>query len=266
MKKIFILGSVLVTLLFATSCEIKYGENPLPATSFGYYVYSKTSHNVLSYYISVIRAVNVAEEWIKAPDDQTKYAIEDSYFPNNKIRLIDNVCSISGIISIKMDSESFSKVGSKWEITDYNYESVFEIETVGENSWIIKDSNTKINNLISSADITISLDETGSSYDDDYLIEGKGEFHAIGNSDKNFYKIAYIIGKELQVNIPIDNVQYHYYNTLYSVGVFHGGSMDISIERSIDNGGGDEVHADLSLGTKNGERVKISYLGLEEIW
>ena len=263
MKRITVGILLFFVLVSSYSCVLDSEEKAPPKTSFGYYVYSKTAHEVVTYYISAIDVVLKLNEWVNAPDDLTRYQIEDKYFPNYKVRLEGELCTILGVASVKMDEIAFAQVGSKWTFTLLGLGSSFDIECIEDGVWEIKYESAKVGSYTSNIDIVVRYDGyNNASGGYNFIIHGNGNYYAnAGNG--SYYFISYDITRETNVAFWSPYSEYGY--NPFSSYVFYKGAMDILIERSFDKSS-EEVGVDMSLGNMNYEKVKVDYRGFSELW
>ena len=264
MKRITVGILSFFVLVSSYSCVLNSGEEAPPKTSFGYYVYSKTAHEVVTYYISAIDIVLKLNEWVNAPDDQTRYQIEDKYFPNYKVRLDGDICTVLGVASVKMDKIAFAQEGSKWVYTNLSSGSSFDIECIEDGVWEVNDESAEIESYTSIIELVVRYDEyNNASGGYNFVINGKGNYYAdAGNG--SYYFISYDITREANVAFWSFRSEYYYSTTLSSY-IFYKGAMDLIIERSWDKSH-EEIGVDMSLGNKNQEKVKVDYRGFSELW
>ena len=263
MKRITVGILLFFVLVSSYSCVLNSGEKVPPKTSFGYYVYSKTAHEVVTYYISAMDIVLKLNEWVNAPDDQTRYQIEDKYFPSYKVRLDGDICTVLGVASVKMDEIAFAQVGSKWTFTRLGFGRSFDIECIEDGVWEINDESAEIESYTSTIELVVSYDGYNNASEGyDFVIKGKGNYYADAGNGR-YYFISYDITREANVAFGSFRSEYGY-NTLSSY-IFYKGAMDLIIERSWDKSS-EEVGVDMSLGNMNYEKVKIDYRGFSELW
>lgn len=138
MKRITFISALLILLI--SSCKIEDPEN-YHRTEAGLLAYAVTTDVIISPMIEALDISLKIDEYIKAPDMESKQALEDKYFLTKKVRLKGDTCRIiDNYATLVIDAKSILTEGAIWECYLPNNDTLAKmiVKCVGANLWEVE--------------------------------------------------------------------------------------------------------------------------------
>lgn len=174
MRKQFILLPTLI-LLFLSSCVYEHFYKP-QKTAIAYSIYQTAVKSNLDLYLGTFNLLLKVDLWLKAPDDDSRYEIEDTWLSNYKLRTKGDTLFVISPFNIKAitiltrkssiltpDAEWQVRVG--WQTLRFRCTSDNNWELFHTDSLVELSPETHLSLQLQSADAsTLALSMTGKGY------------------------------------------------------------------------------------------------------
>lgn len=171
----------LILFFLLTSCFTKgKDENEDQRTYAGKLIYDCTETLLLNHFRTLSLATN-ADLYISAETEEEKYRVEDSLFATEKIRYVDNVCTITSPLyhcQIYTEGQSLREVGSRWKMVmrytyDENNDEIYWLECSAVEHWKISAESVRTvlrDTLYETLDLNIAIEN------EKYQFSGTGSY------------------------------------------------------------------------------------------
>lgn len=261
-----ILFCAVAIVVSANSCS-QHG-NDLKLTSFGYEIYSLTTHTVVDNYVGSLDLALKVNLWLNASTDTKKYEIEDRFFKHSTVRKFENRVEISNVGTVRFNTRNIYENDAKWSVERVNLEGTCYVERDIQ-GWKVTSQKQELNSFSREIVTTVNLNIRAEELIDYlkmsdislylYSVTGRGNYYEVRNHD--YTEVYFTIGKEMAC-IQWDSNDWFSPNPFFH---FFDGEMDMTVLLNPGNIS-EKISASLEKSTHHQEIVEISYNGYKEIW
>ncbi|HIZ86218.1 MAG TPA: hypothetical protein IAC04_06980 [Candidatus Coprenecus stercoravium] len=263
--------TAVLSVLSVWSCKVDESERDgvNPVLEEGFLIYSVTAAQVLSPVLATLDVALKVDSYLEA-DSVGRYDIEDRYFPSYRLRLYDDRCLMTGVVSEELnevifDSLSIFDTGASWRSCVNGVHSVVTCTAPGEWDVDMDLLRTSLNHIyaLDSISMHVSLEkETDTSYvmyGDQYVytVVTSGSYIEKDPSVKEnvIVRVGFETAGQIDAVLSQGIAYFHFFN----------GGLNMHMDMTGDMERSEDVEVVLSPAVK-GTIASIEYMGKTDYW